>query len=263
MNPYLGASLAALRIALSTGNLSCLLLLTNPRGLHRYLTESAFLFSAFNGRRGLTERNVFEVLNGPSDLDIRLANLVPGGTWFERSAPLSQDIVNLCLLTRLLMPGRVFEIGTLNGYTALHFALNSGDDTCVYTLDLPRGIAPSMFVSPVDLEYVAIHRDLPKYCFEGSPAEAKIQTLEGDSANFDFSPYENSIDLFFVDGAHSYDYVRSDSLNALRCTRPGGVIAWHDFGRAGTNGVRKLLLELAKERAIYCVPGGSLAFCVV
>lgn len=265
MHPYLRTALAAGRIALTSANLSSLSLAKNPRKLHSYLAESAFLYAAYNGKRGLPEKNVFEVLSGPADLDIRLANLVPDGTWFEHSAPLSQDIVSLCLLARLLRPSRVFEIGTLNGYTAQHFALNSPDHANVYTLDLPRErkVAPTLTTSLVDREYINIHRDCRTYCFEGTAAEPKIVILEGDSATFDYTPFHGTIDLFFVDGAHTYEYVRSDTMNALRCVRPGGVIAWHDFGRAGTNGVRRFLLQLGRRRTIYCVPGGSLAFTVV
>jgi hypothetical protein len=91
----------------------------------------------------------------------------------------------------------------------------------------------------------------------------KVQPLFGDSATFNYSPYYGRIDLFFVDGSHSYEYVRSDTLNAMKCCRPGGVIAWHDFGRVGVNGVSRWLLEFSKQHPVYSVPGGSIAFCVI
>jgi hypothetical protein len=72
------------------------------------------------------------------------------------------------------------------------------------------------------------------------------------------------VDFFFIDGAHSYKYVRSDTLNALKCCHPGSVVAWHDFGRMGVNGVTKWLLELSREgHDIYAIHGGSLAFMVI
>jgi predicted O-methyltransferase YrrM len=110
-----------------------------------------------------------------------------------------------------------------------------------------------------------VHCQMPvtEYYFAGTPQEKKIRLLFGDSAEFDFSPYQQNIDLFFIDGAHSYDYVRSDSERALRCVYPGGVIAWHDFGRVGLNEVSRYILELSQSLQIYSVPGGSLAFAVV
>jgi hypothetical protein len=82
-----------------------------------------------------------------------------------------------------------------------------------------------------------------------------------DSAKFDYSPFNRRVDLFFIDGAHSYPYVRDDTLKALECCRPGSVIAWHDYGRHGVNGVSRWLHEFSRGRKIYCIPGGgSLAY---
>jgi predicted O-methyltransferase YrrM len=102
-----------------------------------------------------------------------------------------------------------------------------------------------------------------QYHFEDADVKNKITCLFGDSAEFDFSPFRRKADFFFIDGAHSYDYVKSDTFNALKCCHPGSVIAWHDYGRSGVNGVTKWLHELAKENKIYSIPGGSVAFMVV
>lgn len=64
-------------------------------------------------------------------------------------------------------------------------------------------------------------------------------------------------------GAHSYEYVAFDTRNAFACVRPGGVIAWHDFGRVGVNGVGRLVREVARTREVHAIPGGSVAFTVV
>jgi phosphoribulokinase len=71
------------------------------------------------------------------------------------------------------------------------------------------------------------------------------------------------IDLFFIDGAHSYPCVKSDTENALKCMKRGGLLIWHDYGRVGVNGVSKYLHELAEEMPIFSVPGSSLAFSVI
>jgi predicted O-methyltransferase YrrM len=36
------------------------------------------------------------------------------------------------------------------------------------------------------------------------------------------------MDLVFVDGAHSYEYVKNDTEKGWEMLRPGGIIAWHD-----------------------------------
>jgi hypothetical protein len=92
----------------------------------------------------------------------------------------------------------------------------------------------------------------------------KIHQLWGDSATFDFSPFQNNIDLFFIDGAHTYEYVKNNTLKALKCCHEGSVIAWHDYGRMGVNGVTRWLHEFGPSHfPVYRVPHGSLEFGIV
>ena len=123
-----------------------------------------------------------------------------------------------------------------------------------------RSSPPALPTTIVDDRNIRDQRGVDRCFFDGTSVSGKIQRLFGDSATFDYASFEARVDLFFIDGAHSYEYVRSDTLNALRCCRPGSVIAWHDFGRFGVNGVTRWLRELSRSRAVYCVPGGSLAF---
>jgi hypothetical protein len=55
--------------------------------------------------------------------------------------------------------------------------------------------------------------------YRGSDVSNRIIQLYGNSATFEFAPYRDTIDLAFVDGSHSYDYVISDSRNALQLLR--------------------------------------------
>jgi hypothetical protein len=167
------------------------------------------------------------------------------------------------MLCRAIQPKLVFEIGTLTGYTTAHFALNAPEDCKVVTLDLPPGADPVLRTGGTDSIHIGLNKERKRYLWEGSRAAGKIQSLFGDSARFDYSPYHGRVDLFFIDGAHSYEYVRADTLNALKCCHPGSVIAWHDFGRGPINGVSKWLVEFAKQHRVYAVPGSSVAFSVV
>lgn len=260
----LEAAIAAARSMALGGNLSALPLVLRPRALLTYTGETLFMRRALAGRRGVRESHVYEVLGDGADrADITLGNLT-GETWFQPASSYLTDLVSLCLLCRALDPRVVFEIGTLRGYTALHFALNTPEDALVHTLDLPpdaRG--PALHTTVMDDAHIRAATRAPARVFEGTDAGKKVRPLYGDSARFDFSPYHEGVDLFFIDGAHSYEYVASDTRNALRCVRPGGVIAWHDFGRVGVNGVTRLVREVARTREVHAVPGGSVAFMVV
>jgi predicted O-methyltransferase YrrM len=246
------------------GNLAALSLVRNPRAMLAYASESLFLFRSLTGRPGVVRSNVFEVFPRRGPVDVTLGNL-DGETWLKPVASYTADLVSLCLLCRLLDPGVVFEIGTLHGYTALHFALNTREDTVIYTLDLPQdeGVLPALHTTIMDDRHIDMGTRARRRVYEGVPQGDKVVPLYGDSARFDFSPHHGQVDLFFVDGAHSYDYVASDTRNAFRCVRPGGVIAWHDFGRYGVNGVTRLVREVAATREVHAIPGGSLAFTVV
>ena len=85
----------------------------------------------------------------------------------------------------------------------------------VYTLDLPcdddrnvkRAEANSADANLIDAAEPGIE-------FGHSDVANKIRQLDGDSTNFDFSPYKQSVDLVYIDGAHHYEGVSSDTKNA-------------------------------------------------
>jgi len=169
----------------------------------------------------------------------------------------------MCILCQILKPQVIFEIGTLNGAGALHWAGNAPGAE-VYTLDLPAGTRPSLALTEADRQHVGVHGAAIGMAFDGKPEAQRIHCLYGDSATFDYTPFHARVDLFFIDGAHSYEYVRNDTSRALACCKPGGIIAWHDYGRSGFNGVSKWLHELVRGgREIYRIPGGSLAYARV
>ncbi len=267
IGPKARASAIAVLNLLKGSNVASLGLATRPRACLGYANEALFLYRTLTGRHGLPTRNVFDGVRGPAVSTITLANPDPAveRSWFHAVSSYATDIVSLCLLCRMLEARTIFEIGTLRGYTALHFALNSPADATIFSLDLPldRPGGGRLATTVVDDAHIDEHRAVRSYCFDGTEVAHKVRCLFGDSATFDYSPSAGRVDLFFIDGAHSYEYVRSDTVNALACCHPGSVIAWHDFGRVGVNGVTRWLREFSAGRRVYAVPGGSLAYMVV
>jgi predicted O-methyltransferase YrrM len=142
------------------------------------------------------------------------------------------ELAVLNALCRSTAPRSVFEIGTFDGRTTLNLALNSDAD--VFTLDLPANHPTRFEVVGADNRYVNKPASGARFTSEPNcrlPCVRRITQLYGDSAAFDFSPWHGRVDFVFVDGAHSYDFVVSDSRVALQLLRPeGGVIVWHDYG---------------------------------
>jgi len=153
------------------------------------------------------------------------------------------DVITLAQVVKFLGCRRMFEIGTFRGYTTFHLALNSPAGSHVYTLDLPASAVPEAKLELTDLQF--IQKPFSGGWFKNTECEPKITQLLGDSAAFDYSTYEGSMDFVYVDGGHSYEYAMADSLTARRLLAPGGIIMWHDYPTYP--GVWICLEELSKK----------------
>jgi len=134
----------------------------------------------------------------------------------------------LAALIHLVGANQVFEFGTYKGVSTTQLALNVGERGRVFTLDLPEDDPRYVLPIPKDEEKdIALEKG--KGILVPEDVRSRVTFLRHDSATFDETPYLGLIDLVFVDGAHSYDYVRNDSLKGWNMLRAGGVLAWHDF----------------------------------
>lgn len=160
----------------------------------------------------------------------------------RKRALLHAEAFVLSLITAHLSPRSIFEIGTASGQGTLLMA-RQAPEARIDTLDLGRTEAA-----------LGVQEDEPPWSDVESIGEAytasehagRITQHLGDSAAFDFGPFARRVELVFVDGAHTYDYVRSDSENALRMLSPGGVIVWDDCNYQNP-GVGRALLELSRS----------------
>lgn len=166
------------------------------------------------------------------------------------------EIQVLCILATYLKAKNVFEIGTYDGWTTLHLALNTPEDAKITTLDLKSEDATNVQLRLEKKELKYINKSTIGEKYRNTKTEYKITQVYGDSATFDFSPFYNSINLMFIDGSHHYEYVKRDSENALRMICNNGIIVWHDF--LVWSGVTKYLLELSKTSKIYHIKDTSL-----
>jgi predicted O-methyltransferase YrrM len=201
--------------------------------------------------RHLPGRSLHQVLPGIDDGTVCLRHTVEA-----KALPFGEAFV-LAALTDHLKPRRVFEIGTFTGGATRIMAEHGRDDAALFTLDLPP--------DDKDLELAGLAYDPPEgnsarigERFKNTPVEPRITQLFGDSAGFDFSPYAGSIDLVFVDGSHSYAYVKADSENALRMLSPRGTIVWDDCSYVYP-GLVRALDELGRRMSIYRIASTRFA----
>ena len=174
--------------------------------------------------------------------EIQITDLVPNVVsirLYEQSkitANISfEELFVLVELLQISHPTACFEIGTFDGRTTLNMAANTPDDAIIYTLDLPREQVDHTKFSLDPFERFAVMKETSGVRYRGTTWERKIQQLYGDSATFDYTPYKGEIDFVFIDGSHTYEYVLSDSRNALTLLRSGkGTILWHDYPDTST-----------------------------
>ena len=171
------------------------------------------------------------------------------------------ELAYLALVTKIVRPAAIFEIGTFRGRTALNFALNSPPDCTVFTLDLPpEGGHAEATDEAHAADRALIHASAPGADYRGKDVEHKIEQLYGNSLSFDFSPYFGRMDIVFVDGAHHYEAAKSDSENALRMLRPGGLAIWHDFANYGDyNDVTRAVLASVPAPEVVQIEDTQLA----
>ena len=161
-------------------------------------------------------------------------------------------------------PRTIVEIGTFDGRTTLNIATNAPDGAIVYTLDLPQ---EKLWATGLPIERpgddVYIDKSGSGSRYRGADVEGRTVQLYGDSAGFDYSPYEKSVDFVFVDGAHSYEYVLNDTEVAFRLLRDGaGMIVWHDYGnRLGVvRALDELYLKRRELATLRHIEGTSLVY---
>jgi len=198
--------------------------LRNPRDLQHVL--------------GIANSAAGEIADPVSDVrpitTVDVLDICPGSQrWTLQSFPSvgasvsPMECAALAALAHLVKAKRIFEFGTYKGVSTTQLALNVGENGMVFTLDLPED-HPAYSLPIPRKEEREIAAEGQKGILIPQDLRSRVTFLQADSALFDESPYLGTMDLVFVDGAHSYEYVKSDTEKGWRMLRPGGVLAWHD-----------------------------------
>jgi predicted O-methyltransferase YrrM len=180
----------------------------------------------------LPELALHDILPGIESTEVTLHHKLE-----HRSLPYAEAFV-LASLVSHLQPGKIFEVGTSIGASTAIMAM-SAPGSHIYTIDLPPDRS-ELALQGLDNDPPESDPDIIGRRFRGANIEKQITQLYGDSANFDVSPFRGAMDLVFVDGSHSYEYVRSDSRAALEMLSPRGAIIWDDCTREFPGLVRAL-----------------------
>lgn len=187
--------------------------------------------------------------------EIEIAKIVSDFTSIQIKEPIIVN-GNISLLEMIVMnkiiniysPINLFEIGTFDGRTTLNMAANCPKSAKVHTLDLPKENLDFTKLPIVSRDRQYIDKKFSGNVYRGTDVEHKISQLYGDSALFDFSPFNNTMDFVFIDGSHSYEYALNDLMKAIKMLRNNrGIILWHDYNSPYWYGVTRALNELYEK----------------
>lgn len=173
------------------------------------------------------------------------------------------ETVYLSALVKCVKPEIIFEIGTFRGYTTRAMARHAPDNCQIYTLDLPPEDFGKSDLCQHSADYANVllnPRRKPTIgdLYRGDPiASRQIIQLLGSSDRFDYTPYLKKVDLYLIDGAHSYDFVMNDTTWALRCLSERGIVVWHDL-KGGFRGMIKFFKEFGLSHLLFHLIGTSL-----
>jgi predicted O-methyltransferase YrrM len=160
----------------------------------------------------------------------------------------------------------IFEFGTCSGKTTTLFALNSSQDSKIYTITLRPDEINNISFNTSDTK-VAIRNAINEsiynqFIFNNMSIENKINLIFEDSTKFDESKLTNSLDLIFIDGGHNYSCVKNDSEKAFKMIKNGGYIFWHDYVviKKSCKDVVKYIHEISEYKKIFHIKNTSLCY---
>ncbi len=182
------------------------------------------------------------------------------------------DQITLLSLIELANPERILEIGTYQGYSTRLFVDNSSAKEVV-SIDLP----PSEITVSDTIDAKRVLRDGnynddylrsvqaktgTKYLADlNSDDKNRIRLMKCDSTKLDFRSVGH-IQFAFIDGGHSFEIVKQDTINVLKQIK-SGVVVWHDYSSSIHSDVTDYLGRHSAQNQLFYVQGGLCVFQVV
>jgi len=176
-----------------------------------------------------------------------------------------KELWAIAAVVKKYQPERIFEIGTFDGRTSLNMIVNASTTAEVFTLDLPQNAITETELRIKTGDRKFIDKPQSGTRFLNSPYAPRIHQIYADSAKFDYTPLYNSMDLIFVDGAHSYEYVINDTEKVWPLLRKGkGIILWHDYGwHEVIKALNQYYLKDERFNQLKHIEGTSLAILIL
>jgi hypothetical protein len=220
------------------------------RGQSRF-PEAVSATATESGARGSSPVQVISI----DEFHRRYGNPDTSRAVYSFTKPIDTHVV-LALLSHA-RARRILEIGTALGHMTANLTEWSPEEACVFTLGT--------------IEDLSVGTDGPQSCENPSRANFGYHTnhfgkahkaffITADSLHYDFRRLA-PLDFAFIDGAHDFAHVHSDSLKAYQELSPNGFMIWHDFNSAVPwVQVRQAIEQIRFPEIIYHVAQTEVAF---
>ena len=206
-------------------------------------------------------RDLFPGFNAPgTTLAISAAPLM-NFTSTELPMLFAYEQLILAAVVHDIAPKCVIEFGTGQGAGTLLLAANAGDDAEIHTVDLDPA-ARSDYTAKILRDDDDVGAAYKASAWRNRVKQMLVRPNEPAAG---FAHLKGRVDFAYIDGDHTYDGVRTDTLIALDIIKPDATLLWHDFydfpgyireGRA-KRGVFPWLNEMAAkgEFSLYHISG--------
>lgn len=136
----------------------------------------------------------------------------------------------------------IVEFGCFHGRSTRSLADNISEDGKIYAVDPWNGdyvTESGVVMGQVDTYCMPNF----KYNLADHIKAGRVIPVRNFSYNFKLPIESELADMVFIDGDHRYDTVLKDIDIAQKITKPGGIIAGHDYGHSLWTGVKKAAHE--------------------
>lgn len=201
--------------------------------------------------RRIPEKTLGDVIELPESLVID-----------PRYVMVSADVAAIVALAVAEQPKAALEFGTFYGSGTVNLARNLPQAT-VHTIDLPPNDEEAQKLiagRPVDDLDLIESRQLGK-AFRGTELEQRIVLHLGDTATYDYGEIRDEVSFFLIDGSHTYEYAKSDTLKSFSLAGERATFVWHDCDDTHP-GVTRWLGELVDAQLPLCRIGGTAVACM-
>ena len=136
---------------------------------------------------------------------------------FLGGGSLPTDIMLLKGLCAQIPNSSYFEIGTWRGESVVNVAETAKE---CYTLNLSKKEISNLGLPK---KYADLHGFFSK-------GKENITHLFGDSTTYNFDQLNKKFDVIFIDGNHTYSYVKNDTEKIFKhLVKENSVVVWHDY----------------------------------